>query len=125
MEKGDFKIKKYLKIIYLFIIPFVFSSLGFASDVDQEINKTQGILMEIDLKSTFIIVNEKKIFIDQNTLLNNDRSNPVSLDQLKTKGWVYIEWIKDKEKDKALAKRIYLLPRYVDKKDKHLFPFIK
>jgi hypothetical protein len=45
-------------------------------------------------------------------------------DNLKTKTWVFIEGTKEKNQ-KKVAKKIYLLPKYIDEKENRLHPFIK
>ena len=61
---------------------------------------------------------------DKNTIVHNEKGSPIPQDNLKTKTWVFVEAVKDKSQ-KKLATKIYLLPKYIDDKEKHLYPFIK
>lgn len=105
--------KKYLKNIYLSIILILsVYSLSLSFDSENEMNKIQGIVMEIDLKKNLIIVNERPIFLDQNTLIQDSRGISIFLDSIKKGSLVYIEWANNTEKNRPSAKRIYLLPEY-------------
>ena len=81
--------------------------------------------MAVDLKKHTMVVNERMCLWNRETVINNDRGTPAALDQLKAKSWVYVEGIYDKAHHRVLAKTIYLLPKYVEKKDKGQYPFIK
>jgi type II secretory pathway component PulC len=102
---------------------FTVASLTFAADKD--IVKTQGIIMAIDFIKNSMVVNERLVVWDQQTLFNNEKAKPITVDQLKTKNWVYLEGVLDKDRKRVLAKKIYLLPKYIDDKQKHLYPFIQ
>jgi hypothetical protein len=80
--------------------------------------------MEVDWKKKMIAVNERSFTIDHNTLVYNEKGSPIPQEALTTKRWVYIEGTKDKSQRK-FAKKIYLLPKYIDEKERHLYPFIK
>ena len=109
--------------IFLTILLSLFiSSLTFAADKD--IVNFQGFVMELDWKKKVIVVNERSFSFDQNTVIHNEKGSPIPQDNLKTKTWVFIEGIKDKNQ-KKLATKIYLLPKYIDEKEKYLYPFIK
>jgi hypothetical protein len=49
----------------------------------------------------------------------------MTVDKLRAKTWVYIEGMKDNIKKRAIAEKIYLLPKYIHEKEKHLYPFIQ
>jgi hypothetical protein len=113
----------YPRGIFLAILFSLFiSSLTFAADKD--IVTFQGMVMELDWKQKIIIVNERSFAFDKNTIVHNEKGSPIPQDNLKTKTWVFVEGVKDKNQ-KKLAKKIYLLPKYIDDKEKHLYPFIK
>jgi hypothetical protein len=119
VKRGSFN-----KIVILAVfVFFIFSALTFAAD--KGIVKSQGIVMALDLKKKTMIVNERSYIWDQSTIVHNEKGSPVSLDTLKAKTWVYLEGAEDKVHKKVLVKKIYLLPRYIDEKDKHSYPFIK
>jgi hypothetical protein len=98
------------------------SSLTFAANKD--IVAFEGMVMELDWKEKMIIVNERSFAFDKHTIVYNEKGSPIPQDNLKTKTWVFIEGTKDKSQ-KKVAKKIYLLPKYIDEKEKHLYPFIK
>ncbi len=113
----------YLRGILLTILFSLFiSSLTFAADKDTV--TFQGIVTELDWKKRIIIVNERSFAFNENTIVHNDKGSPIPQDKLKTKTWVFVEGVKDKNR-KKLATKIYLLPKYIDEKEKHLYPFIK
>ena len=109
--------------ITILFLTFTISSLTFAGDKD--IVKTQGIIMAIELFKNSMVVNERLVVWDQQTFFNNEKGKPITVDQLKTKNWVYLEGVLEKEKKRVLAKKIYLIPKYIDGKEKHLYPFIQ
>ena len=101
----------------------VISALTFASD--KGIFTTQGIVMTLDLKKKTMVINERAFIWDQDTVIHNEKGSPVTLDSLRVRTWVYIEGVEDKAHKRVVAKKIYLLPKYIDEKEKNLYPFIK
>jgi len=101
---------------------FVISSLTFASDAS--IVRIQGRVMELDLNKNTMIVNERIFVWSPNTNFYNDKGSSITADRLRTKIWVYIEGTRDVNK-KVVAEKIYLLPKYIHEKEKHLYPFIQ
>jgi len=114
MKKGIF-----LSIFFLLF----FSVLTFAEDVN--IVKIQGVVMSLDLKKNTVVINEKTFIWDQNTTFHNEVGSPITIDKLRTKGWVYIEGENDRAHKRWVAKKIYLLPKFIDSKQRHLYPFIQ
>jgi hypothetical protein len=98
------------------------SSLTFAAEKD--IVAFQGVVMELDWRKKMLTVNERSFAFDQNTIVYDEKGSPIPQDRLKTKTWVFIEGVKEKSQ-KKVAKKIYLLPKYIDEKEKRLYPFIK
>lgn len=72
-----------------------------------------------------MVVNEKPFYWDQKTSFFNEKGLPITIDKIKTKSWVYIEGVNDKIHKSVLVKSVYLLPKRIDEKEKHLYPFIK
>jgi hypothetical protein len=101
----------------------IFSTLAFASEDD--IVKIQGMIMDLDVNKNTMIVNEKLFVWSQNTTLYNDKGSPLTIDKFKPKSWVYIEGERDKNNRRIIINKIYLLPKYVDKKERHLYPFME
>jgi hypothetical protein len=109
-------------LLLLFSI-LIIAPLTFASARDRI--AIQGIVMELDLKKNVMIVNERAFFWDPQTTFYNEKGSPITADQLKAKTWVYIEGMTDNVKKRAIAEKIYLLPKYINEKEKHLYPFIQ
>ncbi len=102
---------------------FIFSVLTFAEDLS--IVKIQGVVMSLDLKKSTVIINEMTFVWDQQTAFHNEAGSPIKIDKFKAKGWVYIEGENDKAHKRWVAKKIYLLPRFIGSKELHLYPFIE
>jgi len=114
MKKGIF-----LSLFFLLI----FSALTFAEDIN--IVKIQGVVMSLDLKKSTVVINEMTFVWDQHTTFHNEAGIPIKIDKLRTKGWVYIESENDKAHKRWIAKKIYLLPKFIGSKELHLYPFIE
>jgi hypothetical protein len=108
-----------LSIFFILVI----SALTFASD--KGIVTTQGVVMALDLEKKTIIINERAFTLDENTIIHNEKGSPVTLDNLRARTWVYIEGVENKAQKRVVVKKIYLLPKYIDGKEKNLYPFIK
>jgi hypothetical protein len=89
----------------------------------QEAFKIQGVIMNVDLQKKMLIVNESTFMWDQNTKFYNDKASPVTVEKLRAKTWVYIEGVKESAGKRMMAEKIYVLPKYIDKKERHLYPF--
>lgn len=101
----------------------IFSTLTFSLETD--IIRLQGLIMNLDLKQNMIIVNEKTFIWDPKTFIADGKSSPISMDKFKLKSWVYIEGVKDKKNHWIIIEKIYLLPKYVDNKERRLYPFMQ
>ena len=114
-------IKKRIPLSIIFVL--IFSALALASE--EEIVKVQGVMMALDLKKNVMIVNERFFAFNQNTTLYNDKGVAITIDKLKPNTWVYIEGLKDGTNKWIVVRKIYLLPKYIKEKEKHLYPFIQ
>lgn len=85
----------------------------------------QGKLMELDLIQHRMIVNEKPVVWNQDTVFHNERNFPITIYKLKAKSWVFVEGDYDKGSRRLVAKKIYLLPKRVAKNEQHLYPFME
>jgi len=113
----------YKEVILVIFSIFIFSFLTFASD--EGIVRVQGIVMELDLKKNMMIVNERTFVWDQNTIFYNEKGSPITVDKLRAKTWVYIEGMRENVKKRVVAEKIYLLPKYIDEKEKYRYPFMQ
>jgi hypothetical protein len=112
-----------LKVLILVVcFTFSFSSLIVAQDKDKV--RLQGVLVELDLKKRVMMVNETTFFCDGNTVFNDSKGVLIPVDKFKIKAWVYVEGEKDKG-NKKVAKKVYLLPKYIEEKERYLYPFIQ
>jgi hypothetical protein len=109
-------------LLSVFLLLFL-SGLTFAKDIN--IVKMQGRIMSLDPKTNTVVINEKTFVWDKNTTFRNHAGVPVTIDKLRTKGWVYIEGENDKAHKRWIAKKIYLLPKFIGGKERHLYPFIQ
>jgi len=110
-------------ILFTIFFLLIFSSLTFGED--KNILNIQGVVMVLDLKKSMLVVNEKTFFWDQHTVFYNEKGSSITIDKLKIKGWVYIEGENDKVHKRWVAKKIYLLPKYIGQKERYLYPFIQ
>ncbi len=85
--------------------------------------RTQGVLMELNIKQTTAIVNEKLFLWNAKTKFLNEKASPISMDSFKAKSWVYVEGFRDK--NGVTAEKIYLLPGFIDGKKRNLYPFME
>lgn len=81
--------------------------------------------MELDLKRNLMVVNERTFVWGPTTNFYDEKGSPITVDRLRAKTWVYIEGVKDNVKKIPLVEKIYLLPKYIHEKEKHLYPFIQ
>ncbi|MGQ9645240.1 MAG: hypothetical protein ACUVWO_01720 [Thermodesulfobacteriota bacterium] len=109
--------------IGLIFLVLVIYSLTFASG--EGIVRLQGRVMEVDFGKNLMVVNERVFFWNPNTIFYNEKGSPIPADRLKAKSWVYIEGAKQNLKGKVVVEKIFLIPKYIDEKEKHLYPFIQ
>ncbi len=88
--------------------------------------RTQGLINTgTDAKAGYLLVNEMKVSMDGATKVLDHRQVPVPVTELKPKRWVYVELEKNPRQKIMKAKSIYVLPYYVNPKNKKDFPFMK
>ena len=114
-------IKKRIPLSIIFVL--IFSALTLASG--EEIVKIQGVMMSLDLKKNVMIVNERLFTLNKNTAIHNDKGVAITIDKLKPNTWIYIEGLKDGTNKRTVVRKIYLLPKYIEEKERHLYPFIQ
>jgi len=110
------------KIVLILCSILLLSASVFAAE--QGVVKIQGKIDEIDLKKNRIVVNEKVFFWDANTLFYNENAFPIKVDKFKTDTWVYIEGVRNTGTRQITIKKIYHLPKYIDRGEGDLYPFI-
>jgi hypothetical protein len=117
MNKAGFRRRP----LVILLVMLTFTSIAFAAGT---VVKFQGKVMELDLKRGTMSVNEKRIVWDQQTAFHNERGAPIAADSLKVRGWVYIEGISDPLQERISARKVYLLPKYIYQKERHLYSFL-
>ncbi len=100
----------------------VFCALTFAAEMN--IVRVQGRIMELDLKKGTMVISERMFVWDQKTTFHNETGAPVTIEKLRIKAWVYIEGENDEVHKRWVAKKVYLLPKYIGRKERHLYSFI-
>ena len=118
--------KKSLLIgVMILISCYLFTGCGLALASEEDIVKMQGMIMALDINKNTMVVNEKSFVWSQNTAVYNDKGSPITIDRFKPQTWVYIEGERDKNNRRIIINKIYLLPKYIGKKERHLYPFIQ
>jgi hypothetical protein len=88
--------------------------------------RTQGLINPGgSLKAGYLLINEMRVYIDKTTQMTDHRGVPIRLVELKPKRWVYIETEGEPGQKIVIAKKIYLLPHYVNPEEKRKFSFMK
>ena len=92
---------------------------------DSNVVRVQGRVMSLDLYRKVMTVNEKVFLMDSQTTIKDEKDHPISIDRLKPEAWVYVEGENTRAIKKLVAKKIYLLPKYIEKRERHLYPFME
>jgi len=113
------------RITILICVIVLLSTGSLTGATEKDMVQFQGVVMTVDLKKHSMVVNERTCTWNKHTLINDERGLPIDMDRLKAKTWVYVEGVQEKGHRRVLAKAIYLLPKYIDGKEKRSYPFIK
>jgi len=73
----------------------------------------------------YLLINEMRIHIDKRTQILNAHNVSIPITELKPKRWVYIETEKDPVLKIDRARKIYLLPRYINPQEVNRYPFMR
>lgn len=92
-----------LILLIIFLFPMVVLS--------NEVIKTKGILMEIDLKNNILIVNEEKFIWDSNTVIKDENGSNIKINNLKPNTPIYMESVEDPGNKRFLIKKIRLIKK--------------
>ena len=101
----------------------LFFGLSFASE--ESSIRLQGRAMGITLEKRMMMVNEGLFFWDEKTIFSNHKGSSITPETLKKNSWVYIEGEKDKALKGIRIRKIYLLPKYIDSKERSRYPFMQ
>jgi hypothetical protein len=124
-EEGGVVRKAFFCRFIIFGVSFMTSFLALTFASGQDIYTGQGIIMKVEVKQRVMVVNERVFTWDQTTAILDGKGTPISIERYRPKAWVYIEGVTEKKENRIKIEKIYLLPKYVEKKEKHLYPFIK
>jgi hypothetical protein len=124
--KGGITVKKNLFILggMILVCSFLFTLFTLVYGQEENIVKAQGRIMMLDMKKNTMIVNEKTFVWKQNSALYDEKGSPITIDKFKPNTWVYIKGEKD-QNNKGIISKIYLLPKYINQKERHLYPFME
>lgn len=115
------KTKETTLLAILFSLIMGTLTFGFQGDIV----KFQGVVMTVDVRKSSLVVNEKLIVWDKNTVVSNEKGTPESIEKLKARDWVFVEGILNKTQKRIEATRIYVLPKRIDEKEKRQYPFFE
>ena len=105
------------------ILVIAISALAFASD--NVTYKVQGKVAVVNLDKKFLVIGETTFSWNQNTIFSDAKESPITINKVKPNAWVYIECEYIRRTDKRIAKKVYLLPRRIEKREQHLYPFME
>ncbi|MEM3112701.1 MAG: hypothetical protein QXY90_06650 [Candidatus Anstonellales archaeon] len=104
MIKSFCKKTSLLILLFFWMIPLI----GFSNE---EVIKTKGILMEMDLKTQTLIINEKKFKWDSNTAIEDEKGYSIKMESLKPNTPIYAESVEDPLQKRLLIKKIRLIKK--------------
>ena len=101
----------------------LFFNLSFASE--ESSIRLQGKMAFISLEKRMMMINEGLFFWDEKTIFSNHKGSSITPETFKKNSWVYIEGEKDKAINGIRIRKIYLLPKYIDSKERSRYPFMQ
>ena len=101
----------------------IFLALTYAFGEDNV--RFQGHLMDLNLEKRMMLVNEGVLVWDDKTVINNDAGSPIPIEKFKPGSWVFIEGERDKVKKRIVIRKLFLLPKYIDYKERSRYPFMQ
>ena len=108
----------YALITTLFFLLSGQSAMAESSNIE----RFQGIISSTGGLPHYIMVNERKILLEEGVEIKDPKEKKASLSDLKEGKWVYIV---SEEKGHGLsATRIFLIPRRIKDKEKGHYPFM-
>lgn len=113
-----------LRKMLIFVVSSIIILLALAVAAEEGLYKNQGSIARIDLSKNTMEVNERIFVWNQNTAFYDDKGFPIDKDKFKPKSWIYVQGTIRRDNTISIEK-IYLLPKYVGKKERHLYPFME
>lgn len=99
---------------FLLVLLVVAPALTFGAESD--IVRLRGVVMSVDLKKNTVVVNERRFFMNQSTVIRDQKGMAIPPDKLKKKDWVYLEGVHDKASQKLVARKIHFLSEAKEEK---------
>ena len=105
----------------------IFSIFPIMSPAEEgNIIRTQGLINPGgNLKNGYLMINEMRVYFNKTTRVMNHHGAPIPITELKPRKWVYIEIEKSPNLKKIMAKKIYLLLRYIHPEERRKYSFMK
>ncbi len=89
---------------------------------NSDVERFQGIISSTEGLPGYIVVNERRILLDEGVKIKDPKEKEASLTDLKSGRWIYIA---AEERPAGLtAIRIFLLPKRIKDKEKRDYPFM-
>ena len=110
-------------VVLCAVIVLSVSSLAYAAEEGPV--KVHGKIMAVDARKNTMIVNERVFVWDLKTSVHNEKGSPMRVERFNEKTFVYIVGEQEAEGKRVLIQKIYVLPKRVEKKDRHLYPFMQ
>ena len=85
----------------------------------------QGRLMVLNFEKRMMAVNESELVWDDKTAIYDDARSPIPIEKLKPGSWVFIEAERSKNQKHTVIRTLYLLPRYINYKERSRYPFMQ
>lgn len=112
--------------VYILLASFILIIVPFCLAAEKDLIRTQGLINPGgNPKAGYLFINEMRVYIDKATQIMNHQGTSIPIAELKPKKFVYLEMEKDPNQGINKAKKIYLLPHYVNPQDKQKFSFMK
>lgn len=89
---------------------------------NNNVERFQGIISSTGGLPDYIMVNERKILLDEGVEIKDPKEKKASLSDLKEGKWVYIVY--EEKRPGLTATRIFLIPRRIKDKERGHYPFM-
>lgn len=123
MRERRIRIQKWLTVIGWTLILLIPLSLAQAKEGNPI--RTQGLINPGgNPKAGYLFINEMRVYYDRTTLLMDQREMPIPITEFTARKWVYMEVEKD-SRGRIRARKIYLLPHYINPKERKKLSFMK
>lgn len=111
--------------VTILVASFILIMVPFCLAGEKDLIRTQGLINPGgNPKAGYLFINEMRVYIDRTTQIMNHYGTSIPITELKPKKFVYIEMEKDPNQSINKAKKIYLLPHYINPQDKGKFSFM-